>query len=86
MTWKTMTNTKNFTPNDPVSHPQHYRQHPEGIEVIQITEHLNFCLGNAVKYILRADYKGNAEEDLKKAAWYIHREIDRRKRMQNTPK
>lgn len=65
---------------DPVNHPKHYKSHPSGIEVIQITEHMNFCLGNAVKYILRADHKGNAIEDLEKAAWYINREIERRKK------
>jgi hypothetical protein len=64
--------------HDPVNHPQHYTSHPSGIEVIQITEHMNFCLGNAVKYILRADLKGNAVQDLQKARWYIDREIQRR--------
>ena len=64
--------------HDPVNHPQHYTSHPSGIEVIQITEHMNFCLGNAVKYILRADLKGNAVQDLQKAQWYIDREIKRR--------
>ena len=63
--------------HDPVNHPQHYTEHPSGIECIQITEHMNFNLGNAVKYIWRADLKGDAVEDLKKAAWYINREIER---------
>jgi hypothetical protein len=63
--------------NDPVNHPNHYTSHPSGVEVIQITEHMNFCLGNAIKYILRADHKGNQIQDLKKAVWYINREIDR---------
>lgn len=63
---------------DSVNHPKHYKSHPSGIEVIEITEHMNFCLGNAVKYILRADHKGNAIEDLQKAVWYINREIERR--------
>ena len=63
--------------NDPVNHPAHYTKHPSGIECIQITEHMNFCLGNAVKYIWRAGIKGNAVEDLKKAKWYIERELDR---------
>lgn len=62
---------------DMVNHPTHYKQHPAGIETIQITEHMNFCLGNAVKYIMRAEYKGRHIEDLKKAAWYINREIAR---------
>lgn len=64
--------------NDNVEHPAHYKAHASGVECIQITEHMNFCLGNAVKYIWRADEKGNAIEDLKKAAWYIEREIQRR--------
>lgn len=63
--------------NDPVNHPNHYTSHPSGVEVIQITEHMNFCLGNAIKYILRADHKGNQIQDLKKAVWYINREIER---------
>jgi len=42
---------------------------------------MNFCLGNAVKYIWRADEKGKAVEDLKKAVWYLQREISRRERM-----
>jgi hypothetical protein len=63
---------------DPVNHPAHYTGHPSGIEVIQITEHMNFCLGNAVKYILRCDAKGKPVEDLRKAVWYLEREIARR--------
>lgn len=63
---------------DMVNHPPHYTAHPSGVECIQITEHMNFCLGNAVKYIWRADKK-NGIEDLEKAAWYIQREIERRK-------
>ena len=65
-------------PNDPVNHPAHYTQHPSGIEAIQVTEHMGFCLGNAVKYIWRADLKADAIEDLKKAVWYINREIEKR--------
>ena len=63
---------------DPVNHPQHYNSHPSGVECIQITEHMGFCLGNAMMYIRRADEKGNAIEDLQKAAFYIDREITRR--------
>jgi hypothetical protein len=63
---------------DPVDHPPHYTQHPSGIECIVVTEHMNFCLGNAVKYIWRAGLKRNAVEDLRKAVWYIEREIARR--------
>lgn len=65
--------------HDPVNHPAHYTAHPSGIECITIVEHMSFCLGNAIKYIWRADGKGNAIEDLEKAAWYIQREITRRK-------
>lgn len=64
--------------NDAVNHPKHYTSHPSGIECIQITEHMGFNLGNAVKYIWRADLKADAIEDLKKAAWYINRELKKR--------
>jgi len=70
----------NSTKNDPVNHPKHYTAHPSGIECIQITEHMGFNLGNAVKYIWRADLKNDALEDLKKARWYIDREIQKRER------
>ena len=64
--------------HDPVNHPKHYTEHPSGVECIQVTEHMSFCLGNAVKYIWRADLKNDAVEDLCKAVWYIEREIVRR--------
>lgn len=63
-----------------VDHPAHYMKHPSGIECIQITEHMNFCLGNAIKYIWRAGLKGEELEDLRKARWYLDREIERRTR------
>jgi len=63
---------------DIVNQPPHYTEHPSGIECIQVTEHMGFNLGNAVKYIWRCDLKQDAIEDLKKAKWYIEREIDRR--------
>jgi len=63
---------------DNVNHPKHYKSHPSGIECIQVTEHMGFCLGNAVKYIWRADEKGKAIEDLQKAKWYVEREIEKR--------
>lgn len=66
--------------NDAVNHPAHYRSHPSGVECIQITEHMGFCLGNAIKYIWRADLKNDAIEDLEKARWYIEREIALRKK------
>lgn len=67
---------------DYVNHPPHYKGHPSGVECIDIVEHMGFCLGNAVKYIWRADLKGNAVQDLEKAKWYLEREIERRKRQQ----
>jgi hypothetical protein len=63
---------------DIVNQPPHYTEHPSGIECIQVTEHMGFNLGNAIKYIWRCDLKKDAIEDLKKAKWYIDREIDRR--------
>lgn len=76
--------TKHFKDHtETVEHPPHYNLHPSGIECIQVTEHLNFCLGNAVKYIWRADLKHDAIEDLKKAKWYIEREIARRESVQH---
>lgn len=66
--------------NDPVNHPKHYTNHPSGVECIQITEHMGFNLGNAVKYIWRCDLKKDAVEDLKKARFYIEREIALRER------
>lgn len=63
---------------DMVNRPPHYTNHPSGVECIQITEHYGFCVGNAIKYLWRAGLKGDAVEDLKKAKWYIDREITRR--------
>lgn len=63
---------------DPVNHPKHYTDHPSGIECIQITEHMSFNLGNALKYIWRCDLKKDAVEDLRKARWYIDRELAKR--------
>ena len=60
-----------------VNHPKHYNSHPSGVEAIVICEHMTFNVGNAVKYLFRAGLKGAAVEDLKKAAWYINREIER---------
>lgn len=63
---------------DPVNRPRHYTDHPSGVECIQITEHMNFCLGNATKYIWRAGLKSDDPvEDLLKARWYIDRELSR---------
>lgn len=62
---------------DPVDHPAHYTDHPSGVECITVTEHMNFNVGNAVKYLWRAGRKGDALTDLRKAAWYVNREIER---------
>ena len=69
--------------NDMVNHPVHYTSHPSGVETIEITEHMGFCLGNAIKYIMRSELKGKLTEDLKKAVWYINREISRLERISN---
>ena len=67
------------TKNDNIQHPKHYTSHPSGIECIQITRHMGFNLGNAIKYIWRADLKNDALEDLEKAIWYLLDEIQKRK-------
>lgn len=69
--------------NDSVNHPKHYTSHPSGVECIEITEHYNFCVGNAIKYLWRQGLKDDAGldpaakqiEDLRKAIWYIERQI-----------
>lgn len=63
--------------NDPVNHPKHYTSHPSGVECIQIVEHMQFNLGNVMKYIWRADH-ANGIQDLEKARWYLDREIQKR--------
>jgi hypothetical protein len=60
---------------DMVNHPPHYTAHPSGIECITITRHMNFNIGNVIKYCWRAGSKGSTVEDLKKAAWYLADEI-----------
>lgn len=70
--------------HDPVNHPKHYTNHPSGIECIEVTRHMGFNLGNAMKYIWRADLK-NGVEDLEKAVWYLEDEIKKRTRVPNDP-
>lgn len=70
------------TPNDAVNHPSHYTQYP--VEVIELTRHMPFNRGNAVKYVARAGYKGGPEkelEDIDKAIWYLkdERELVKKK-------
>ena len=73
---------------DPVNKPSHYTSHPSGVECIQVTEHMGFNLGNAIKYLWRAGLKhadlgatidDKEIEDMEKAVWYIKREIERKK-------
>ena len=61
---------------DSINHPAHYTA--GGIETIDFIEakKLNYNLGNVIKYLTRADYKGNKLEDLRKAQWYLTREIN----------
>ncbi len=61
---------------DPIN-PSHYRRHASGIECIEVTRHMNFNVGNAIKYIWRYQDKGDPIENLKKAQWYLDDEIRR---------
>jgi hypothetical protein len=63
--------------HDPVNHPSHYTAHPTGVECIDIVETFSFNIGNAVKYLWRAGLKDATLVDLKKARWYVEREIQR---------
>lgn len=64
-----------------VDHPRHYNAHPSGVECIEIVRHMTFNLGNAIKYIWRAELKSSdAIKDLEKARWYIDDEIQRLKK------
>ena len=68
---------KEILEREMVNHPDHYQG--SKMEVIDIIEDysLGFSLGNAVKYILRADKKGNKKQDLEKAIWYLQRELSK---------
>lgn len=63
--------------SDAINHPEHYGGKDNPYEAIKVIEawHLGFNLGNTIKYISRAEKKGNTIEDLKKARWYLDREI-----------
>jgi hypothetical protein len=69
---------------DLVNHPDHYKV--GGIETIDFIEakKLNYNMGNAVKYISRAEHKGNKRQDLEKAIWYINRELGKLNENNNT--
>lgn len=63
---------------DNVNHPPHYTKHPSGVECVDVTEHMSFNIGNAIKYLWRLGLKSkDTKSDLEKAKWYIAREIDR---------
>jgi hypothetical protein len=68
---------------DSINHPKHYTSLPakcecgRGVECIQVTEHMDFLRGNAVKYLWRAGHKDDALEDLRKARWYVERAIEK---------
>jgi hypothetical protein len=63
--------------SEQVNHPKHYNSNPSGVEAITVIEHMSFNVGNAMKYLWRADHKNSTVQDLEKAAWYINREIER---------
>ena len=63
-----------------VNHPAHYNSHPSGVECITVVEHFGFNVGNAIKYLWRCGLKGDEIEDLKKALWYVQREIEKREK------
>lgn len=71
-------------PYDPVNNPPHYNQSEakcecgRRIECIDVTRHMNFNVGNAIKYLWRCDLKNSPVEDLRKAIWYINDEIKQR--------
>ena len=62
---------------DVVNHPPHYKSKP--VECIEISEQMDFCLGNAFKYLYRYNEKGKPIEDLQKAVWYIERKLNNEK-------
>jgi hypothetical protein len=62
---------------DNINKPAHYTSSSSGVECIQLTEHMSFCLGNAIKYLWRQGLKGPAIDDCRKSDWYLAREIKR---------
>lgn len=76
MTSGTKEHLKRITDRDMVNNPSHYNQHPSGVECINIVEHMSFNIGGAIKYLWRADHKGDAIEDMGKAIFLIKREIE----------
>lgn len=62
-----------------VDHPKHYNSNPSGVEAIDVIEHMTFNVGTAMKYLWRCGLKDGEPQirDLKKAQWYLTREIHR---------
>lgn len=69
---------------DPVN-PPHYKCNPSGVEAIEVTQHMSFCIGNAMKYLWRCGLKRTEHPvtDLRKAIWYLEKEIGRLERDDN---
>ncbi len=77
---------------DEIKKPEHYNSHPSGVECIQVAEHMTFCIGNVIKYCWRAGLKVTGKlknnkarlkarlKDLRKAHWYLNREIEQLER------
>lgn len=63
-----------------IDHPGHYNRNPSGVECIDIIEHMSLNIGSAMGYLWRHEHKGEPIKDLRKAIWYIKREIKRIKR------
>ena len=65
--------------SEKVNNPEHYGGKKNTYEAIKVIEahNLDFCLGNAVKYILRAGKKDDFKQDLEKAIWYLNRKIEK---------
>jgi Protein of unknwon function (DUF3310) len=61
--------------NDPINKPNHYNWHPSGVQCVEISEHFTANISKAIDYLWRHNHKGTPIEDLKKAAWFIQREI-----------
>lgn len=77
-----MTTTQSKDPNEQVNHPRWYNNHPSGIEAIDLIEHLPANLSHAFKYLWRCGLKtaNDPLRELRSAAWYVRREIERRRK------
>lgn len=76
--WTLAHNSNTKMKHDSVNHPIHYCSHPSGVETILITERMDFCVGNAFKYLYRCTEKGYTLNDLRKSQWYIKRALELR--------